>query len=72
MPESDPTPQQTLVLLLGASRFPHAGKLAQGRAFYNSAEDFSDYLVSAEGLAIPRENVAWLFDDSRSPSDQVA
>ncbi len=71
MPESAPSPQQTLVLLLGASRFPHAAKLAQGRAFYNSAEDFSDYLVSSEGLSIPRENVAWLFDDSRSPSEQL-
>ena len=71
MSESKPRRQQTLAVLLGASYFHRAPKLAQGRAFYNSAQDFQEYLISSDGLGLPRENVDWLFDDSRSPSDQL-
>src|SRR5882672_3561967 len=71
MPAGEPSPGQTLALLLGASSFRRAPKLAQGRAFYNSARDFYDYLTSSEGLGLPSENVNWLFDDSRSPTDQL-
>jgi WD40 repeat protein len=60
---------QTLAVLFGASTYRRAPRLAQGRAFYNSAEDFRLYLV--ERLALPRENVLSLFDDSRSPGDQL-
>ena len=58
-----------LAVILGASSFRRAPKLAQGRAFYNSAQDFHDYLT--EVLHLPRENINWLFDDSRSASDQL-
>lgn len=71
MPEREPNPRQTLAVLLGASSFRRASKLAQGRAFYNSALDFQEYLTSPDGLSLPHENVIWLFDDSRSPSDQL-
>jgi len=71
MPTGDPSPQQTLALILGASSFRRAPKLAQGRAFNNSAQDFKEYLVSPKGMGIPDENINWLFDDSRSPSDQL-
>ncbi len=65
----EPTPRQTLALLLGASEFPNAPTFAHGEAFYHSAYDFRQYLLNDLGL--PRENVAWFFDDSRSPSDQL-
>lgn len=71
MPEIKPSPQQTLAVLLGASSFRHASSLAQGRAFYKSAEDFRDYLIAEDGLGLPCDNLNWLFDDSRSPSDQL-
>src|SRR5215472_16352357 len=71
MPEVEPNARQTLALLLGASCFRRAPKLAQGRAFYNSAEDFHEYLTASAGLGLPQENINWLFDDSRSPSDQL-
>lgn len=71
MPESEPNPQQILALVLGASSFRRAPKLAQGRPFYNSARDFYEYLTGSEGLRLAGENVNWLFDDSRSPSDQL-
>jgi hypothetical protein len=60
-----------LTILLGASKFPNAPKLAQGRAFYNSAADIKEYLWDAHGLALPWQNTLSLFDDSRSPSDQL-
>jgi hypothetical protein len=60
-----------LAVLLGASSFDRAPKLAQGRAFYNSAQDFREYLLASNGLGLARENLKWLFDDSRSPTDQL-
>lgn len=64
-------PQQTVAVILGASEFRRAPRLAQGRAFYNSARDFYDYLVGNDGLSIAVQNVLWLFDDTRSSSDQL-
>src|SRR5215469_2351387 len=71
MAASEPNPRQTLAVLFGASSYRRAPKLAQGRVFYNSAQDFNEYLIATEGLGIPRENINWLFDDTRSPSDQL-
>jgi hypothetical protein len=71
MYEGEPNPRQTLAVLLGASSFHRAPKLAQGRAFYNSARDFYEYLTGSYGLGLPSENVHWLFDETRSPSDQL-
>ncbi len=71
MAQIDPASKQTLAIIFGASTFRRAPKLAQGRAFNNSAQDFNEYLVSANGMGLPRENINWLFDDSRSPSDQL-
>jgi Caspase domain len=71
MTDSQPSPHTKLALLLGASVFSRSPKLAKGRAFYNSAADFRDYLTDLDGLALQDENILWLFDDSRSPSDQL-
>jgi hypothetical protein len=67
----EPNPRRILAVLIGASSFRRAPSLAQGRAFYKSAEDFRDYLLAPGGLGLPSENVNWLFDDARSPSDQL-
>jgi hypothetical protein len=71
MLEYEPNPRLTLAIFLGASWFPRAPGLTAGKAFYTSAADFRDYLRAPVGLKIPLENVCWLFDDSRSPSDQL-
>jgi hypothetical protein len=71
MPQNEPNPRQTLVVLLGASLFPRAPKIAQGQAFYNSAQGFNEYLMASDGLSLPSENIKWLFNDNRSPSDQL-
>jgi hypothetical protein len=60
-----------LVVLLGASSFPRAPQIAQGKAFYNSAQGFNEYSIASDGLSLPRENVKWLFNDPRSASDQM-
>jgi tetratricopeptide (TPR) repeat protein len=71
IPGTDPGPARTLAVLLGAGWFQHAPRLAQGAAFEASGRDFRDYLLAQEGLGLPRENVSWLFDDSRSAADQL-
>jgi hypothetical protein len=71
MAQGEPSPRQTLALLFGASSFRRAPSLAQGRAFYNSAQDFYEYLTGVNGLGLPPQNVDSLFDDTRSPSDQL-
>jgi len=58
-------------IILGASWFPKAPKLAAGKPFYNSAADFMETLLNPQGLGFLHENVCWLFDDGRSPSDQL-
>lgn len=58
-------------VILGASRFPKAPKLGAGRAFYNSATDFMETLMAPKGLGIAEQDICWLFDDGRSPSDQL-
>ncbi len=71
MPATEPNPRQMLALILGASRFTRAPKLAQGKAFFISANDFNEYLTGADGLNLPTSNVAWLFDGARSANDQL-
>src|ERR1019366_3809859 len=71
MSESETKKRQILAVLFGASTFRRAPKLAQGRAFYISAQDFQEYLTDVEGLGLPRINVYSLFDDNRSPGDQL-
>lgn len=64
-------PSRILVVLLGASHFPKAPKLASGRAFHDSAADLRDYLTDTQGLGVPEQNVQWLIDDSRAAADQL-
>jgi len=71
MSDTQPNAKQILAVLLGASKFPRSPKLAQGRSFYNSADEFEKYLTSSDGLGVPPDNVLSLFDDSSSPSDQL-
>jgi chaperonin GroEL len=69
MADLQPTPVQTLAVLLGASVYRYAPKLARGPAFYNSSQQFGQYLTDTMGL--PYENVASFFDEGRSAGDQL-
>ena len=67
----DDQSSRVLAILLGASTFPNAPNLAEGRAFSISAADVKQYLIDEQGLGLARKNILTLFDDSRSPSDQL-
>jgi serine/threonine protein kinase len=73
MLEGEPNPKQMLAVILGASSFDNAPTFLGGDAFYHSAADFRAYLYNPNpaGLGLPRQNVRWLFDDSKGPSDQL-
>src|SRR6266849_2069381 len=64
-------PSSILAVILGASVFPDSPKLGESRAFYNSQADIKDYFSDVHGLAIPKHNIFSLFDDSRSPAEQL-
>jgi hypothetical protein len=64
-----PMPGQTLAVLLGASMYRYAPKLARGPAFYNSSQQFGQYLL--DKMSVPEENVASFFDEGRSAGDQL-
>jgi photosystem II stability/assembly factor-like uncharacterized protein len=69
MTEIQPTPGQTLAVLLGASVFRYAPKLAHGSAFSNSSQQFGQYLTGTMG--VPEENVESFFNDRRPASEQL-
>jgi hypothetical protein len=66
---------QVVAIVLGASRWPKFEKLNldpekhDSNPFRNSKEFFVSYLISADGLALPEENILDLFDDGSSPYD---
>jgi len=69
---ADISPERTLAVLLGVSRMPMAPRLAQGRAFSNSARHFYEYLVSPTGMRLLPENIHDLFDSDRPPLEQLS
>jgi WD40 repeat protein len=69
MSDIQSTQSRTLAVLLGASTYKFAPKLAQGRAFHNSSEHFGQYLT--ETMGVPEQNLTSYFDDRRSASDQL-
>src|ERR671927_1338211 len=58
----NPSPETTLVIILGASDFPGAPQLSANEAFKNSAADFKHYLLNKDGFALPVANLLNLFD----------
>src|SRR5260370_3382495 len=69
MPEKDPSPQTTLVVLLGASEWPHFPDLQSSKAFANSASQLKAYLLNPRQLGLSAENVLDLFDADQSADD---
>jgi len=67
--DAQPAPEQTLAVLLGASIYRYAPGLAHGPAFYNSSQQFGQYLTDT--MCVPEENVMSFFDESRSAGDQL-
>jgi hypothetical protein len=57
-----PSPESTLVIVLGASTFPYGG-LTSSESFKRSANRLHAYLVSKDGFGLPQENLFDLFDE---------
>src|SRR5262245_51654713 len=62
-------PAATVAILLGASKWPKSDRLTGSQNFSRSKDDFLKYLVDANGLAIPRDQLLDLFDTEESPSE---
>jgi Caspase domain len=64
----NPSPESTLVVLLGASEFPKAPGFTPSPAFRGSADKLRDYLLSTDGFDLPSQNLLDLFNsDLPSP-----
>ena len=60
-----PAPQTTLVIIAGASRWPHASqKFEDLEACQQAAEKMRQYFC--ESFGIPEKNVLWLFNDRQN------
>jgi hypothetical protein len=66
--ESSP---RALAVILGASTFPASQVLTEAHSFLASALEFRKYLLDPQGLALDDQRLLNLFDDPRSPSDQL-
>ncbi|WP_040441935.1 hypothetical protein [Ktedonobacter racemifer] len=62
-----PSPQTTLVVLLGASEFPQAPSFESSEAFVNSAKSLRAYFINI--FKLPKENLLDLFNADGSPPD---
>lgn len=69
MGASNPKPETTLVVILGASQFPNIKLFKANPAFKTSAKAFRHYLLSSNGFDLPKENLLDLFNIADSPSD---
>jgi uncharacterized caspase-like protein len=69
MGSDSPSPRTTLAVILGASKFPQAPSITANESFRRSAESFQEYLLSSEGLALPRDNLLSLFDSQKSAGE---
>lgn len=65
----EPSPQTTLVVLLGASEWPRCPELPSSNAFTNSARELQAYLLDPLHFGIPTENFLDLFDIDESADD---
>src|SRR6266852_1825352 len=67
MDAQTPSPQTTLVILLGASEWPDSPEFPGSRAFANAVTGFKSYLFDQKRFGLPNENALDLFDVDDSP-----
>jgi hypothetical protein len=68
--ESGASPRTTLVVILGASKWPkwkELNGLDDGIAFRNSADEIERYFCNSRGFNLPKENLLTLFDVDGDP-----
>lgn len=62
-----PSPQTTLVIVLGASEWPFALDFPASAAFENAARSWKSYILDPQGFGVPCENLLDLFNSSKGP-----
>src|SRR5579875_3774291 len=71
-PDVEPSPQTTLIILLGASAWPFSPSLQSSPAFANSAKKVKDYFCDPKGrFGLPPENWLDLFDTKQASPSEV-
>ena len=65
MEEKKPSPQTTLLILLGASEWPMFPLLPSSKAFANAAQTLKAYFLNPRGFGLPAENLLDLFDSEK-------
>ncbi len=70
-PALPPTAPTTLVILLGASAWPHSPGFQPSQAFVHAAQGFRDYVLDPHGFGLPTANLFDQFDAQTSASDQL-
>ncbi len=69
MPAALPSPQTTLVVLLGASQWPYSPDFPQSQAFTNAARRLKEYFLYPQAFGLPSGNLLDLFDSDQSADD---
>lgn len=64
-----PSPQTTLVLLLGASEWPFMPEFQRSEAFANAARRLRAYFLNIRPFGLPPENLLDLFDSEKSADE---
>ena len=64
-----PSPRTTLVILLGASKWPFSPEFQASEAFLNSARGLREYFLNPSQFGLPRENLLNLFNSNQSADD---
>ncbi len=64
-----PSPQTTLLILLGASAWPYSPEFQPSEAFANAARRLKAYFLNPRLFGLPAGNLLDLFDSNHSPDD---
>lgn len=65
-----PSPQTTLVILLGASEWPQYHDFQSSKAFANAVKGIRDDFLNQQTFGLPDVNLLDLFDSEKSADDQ--
>src|SRR5260370_30927412 len=64
-----PSPQTTLLILLGASAWPFMPEFQRSEAFANAARRLKAYFLNSQTFGLPAENLLDLFDADKSADE---
>src|SRR5437762_11726976 len=64
-----PSPQTTLLILLGASAWPFSPEFQSSEAFANAARRLTAYFLNPQPFGLPPENLLDLFDSEKSADE---